>query len=134
MLKKFKENFFSLGEAIKDKKEFLDFLLEKKAFDQKFIEMIIESNELTKITNARINNTNNFKLKDYIFDISKVDIEYNIGYNKKNKKIIVDISGNTIFSCYDNEKELKKKLKEYINNEEYEKAQVINNYIKKCQF
>lgn len=134
MLKKFKENFLSLGEAIKNKDELLNFLLEKKAFNENFIEMINGSNELTKLTNVRKNKTNNFKLKEYIFDISKVNSDYNISYNKKNKKINVDISGNTIFSCYDDEKELRKKLKNYITNEEYEKAQVINNYIKKCEF
>jgi protein-arginine kinase activator protein McsA len=133
MLEKFRENYFSLNEIIKNNDDLLNFLLDKKAFNENFMELICDSNELTKLTNVRKNKTSNFKIKDYFFDISKIDNEYKIGYDKKNKKITVDISGNTIFSYYDDNKTLKQKLEEYVHNEEYEKADVIHNYIKKCQ-
>ena len=134
MLEKFKRNFNSLNEVVENKDDLFNFLLEKKAFNENFIKMICESNELTKITNVRINKTSNFKInKKYFFDISKIDNSYKIGYDEKNKKITVDISGNTIFSYYDNLRDLKRKLEEYVNNEEYEKAEIIHNYIKKCE-
>jgi protein-arginine kinase activator protein McsA len=132
MLEKFKNNFFSLSEAINKKDDFFNFLLEKKAFNEEFVKLICESNELTKLTNVRINKTSNFEIKNYFFDIKKIDNNYKIGYNKKNKKITIDISDNTIFSYYDDFKTLKGKLDRYINNEEYEKAEIIHNYIKKC--
>lgn len=133
MLEKFRENFYSLNEIVKNDNEFFQFLLEKKAFNENFIQLICESNELSKLTNVRINKTTNFKIKEYFFDILKIENDYKIGYDKKNKKITVDISGNTIFSYYDDEKLLKQKLNDYVSNEEYEKAEVIHNYIKKCQ-
>lgn len=131
MLTKFKKNFFSLIEVI-NKDDLFKFLLEKEAFKEEFIDLVVESNELTKLTNVRNNKTKNFKPKDYIFDITKVDNDYQVGYDKKLKKITVNISGNTIFSYYDDEKELRKKLDTYVNNEEYEKAKVIHDYMKKC--
>jgi len=37
-----------------------------------------------------------------------------------------------VFSYYDTENDLKNKLNNYINDEEYEKASVLYSYIKKC--
>lgn len=132
MLNKFKDNFFSLNKIL-NTDELLDFIVEKKGFDEDFVKMICESDELTKITNVRKNKTKNFKKKNYHFDISKIDNNYEIGYDPKKHKITVDISGNTIFSYYDDEEKLKRKLSKYIDDEEYEKANVLYLYIKKCE-
>jgi mRNA-degrading endonuclease YafQ of YafQ-DinJ toxin-antitoxin module len=53
--------------------------------------------------------------------------EYEVVY--KNRKIQVDITKNKIFSCYDSEDDLKNKMKNLIKDEEYEKAQILKNYM-----
>lgn len=131
MLEKFKDNFFSLNKILNEN-DLLDFLVEKEAFNEIFIELVCESDELTKLSNVRKHNTKNFEKQKYFFDISKIKIDYNIGYDKNKNKITVDISGNRIFSYYDDKKELKRKLDCYIDKEEYEKASVIYNFMKKC--
>jgi len=132
MINKFKNNFLSLNDVL-DKETLIDFMIEKKAFNENFIKMIYESNELTKLTNIKKFKTSNFKQKDYHFDITKIKNDYAIGYDKEKNKVTVDISGNTIFSYYDNYQDLKKKLDNYINDEEYEKANILYNFIKKCE-
>jgi len=132
MINKFKNNFLSLNEVLKID-EIVDFMIEKKAFNEDFIELICESDELNKLTNVRNNKTKNYKIKNYSFDISKINNNYPIGYDKEKNKVTVDISGNTIFSYYDTETDLKNKLNNYINDEEYEKASILYNFIKKCE-
>lgn len=132
MIEKFKNNFFSLNEAIDNKDKLFNFLLDKKAFSEEFIKMICESNELNKITNVRLNKTSNYKSKNYFFDIKKIDNNYKIEYNKDIKKLKINISDNDIFSYYDDMTTLRKKLNDYIKNEEYEKADILNKYIKTC--
>jgi len=131
MINKFKNNFLSLNEVLITE-DLINFMIEKTAFKENFIGMICESNELTKITNVRKNKTKNYKIKNYNFDIKKISNSYPIGYDEETKKVTVDISGNTVFSYYDTENDLKNKLNNYINDEEYEKASVLYSYIKKC--
>lgn len=132
MINKFKNNFLSLNEVFSTD-EILKIMIDRKAFDENFIELICQSNELNKLTNVRKNNTKNHEIKDYSFDIRKIDNNYPIGYDKEKNKITVDISGNTIFSYYDTEDDLKNKLNDYINDEEYEKASVLYTFMKKCE-
>ena len=132
MINKFKNNFLSLNEALTID-ELIDFMIEKKAFNENFIEMIRKSNELNKLTNVRDNKTKNHKIKHYNFNINKINNNYPIGYDEEKNKVTVDISGNTVFSYYDTENDLKNKLNDYINDEEYEKASVLYNFMKKCE-
>jgi len=132
MINKFKNNFLSLNEVLKTD-EIVDFMIEKKAFNEDFIGLICQSDELNKLTNVRNNKTKNYKIKNYSFDIKKISNNYPIGYDKEKNKVTVDISGNTVFSYYDTETDLKNKLNNYINDEEYEKASVLYNFIKKCE-
>jgi len=129
MINKFKENFISLNKVFTIE-EIIDYLIDKKAFNEDFIKMIYESCELTKLTNIRKNKTKNFKLKNYKFNISGIDNNYQISYDNKKKKIIVNISENSIFSYYDNKDDLISKLNDLISNEDYEKAQILHNFIK----
>jgi hypothetical protein len=130
MISRFKKNIISLCEVM-NIEEVIDYMIDKKAINEEFIRIISESNELTKLSNIRENKTKNFKFKNYRLDLSKIDNNYQIGYDKKRKKITVDISDNSIFSYYDDEDELKQKLENYIDNEEYEKAQILYNIINK---
>jgi hypothetical protein len=130
MISRFKKNIISLCEVM-NIEEVIDYMIDKKAINDEFIRIISESNELTKLSNIRENKTKNFKFKNYRLDLSKIDNNYQIGYDKKRKKITVDISDNSIFSYYDDEDELKQKLENYIDNEEYEKAQILYNIINK---
>jgi len=132
MINKFKNNFLSLNNILTID-ELLDFMIEKKAFNENFIEIINNSDELSKLTNVRTNKTTNYKEKDYNFDISKINNNYIVGYDRDKSKITVDISGNTIFSYYDSENELKNKLNDFIKDEEYEKANILYSFLKKCE-
>ena len=76
-----------------------------------------------------INSRNNNENIETISQI-KDRIKYEIKYNKKNKKIIVDISKNDILSCYDNEIELLQRMKTHIINEDYENAKALLDYCK----
>jgi len=129
MIEKFKENFISLNKIFTSR-EIIDYLIDKKAFNEEFIKMIYESCELTKLTNIRKNKTKNYKLKNYKFNISDIDNNYQISYDNKKKKIIVNISDSNLFSYYDNKNDLITKLNHYISNEDYEKAQILHNFIK----
>jgi protein-arginine kinase activator protein McsA len=130
MVDKFKENFLSLNEIF-NITEVVDYLIDKKAFTEKFMRMIYESNELTKLTNIRLNKTKNFKVRDYKFNINNVDNNYHISYDDKKKKIIVNISENSLFSYYDSIDEIQMKLNHLILKEDYENAQILYNFIKK---
>ena len=132
MINKFKNNFLSLNEVLSTD-EILDIMIDRKAFNEEFIELICQSDELIKLTNVRTNKTKNHEVKNYNFDIKKIDNNYPIGYDNKKNKITVDISGNTVFSYYDTEDDLKNKLNDYINDEEYEKASVLYSFMKKCE-
>jgi len=133
MINKFKNNFLSLNEILTID-ELLNFMIEKKAFNEKFIDIINNSNELSKLTNVRTNKTTNYKEdKNYNFDISKINNNYIVGYDHDKSKITVDISGNTIFSYYDSENDLKNLLNDFIKDEEYEKANILYSFLKKCE-
>jgi hypothetical protein len=119
---------------ILNENDLLEFIVEKKAFNEKFVKLVCESNELTKMSNIIDNNNiKNLKVGDYLFDITKVDYDYELGYDKKKKKVTVDISNNSIFSYYDSESDLQKRLDNYIENEEYENANIIYNFLTECK-
>lgn len=118
--KKFKKNLISLLNLIDSNEEIVDFLSKKKAFSENFMKQITESDYLNNLKNFNRLNLDEIKKK----------LHYEISYNKKNKKISVDITKNDIFSYLDSESELKNKMKTYIINEDYEKAQIMKNYFK----
>ena len=107
-MKKFKNNLMSLFET---KEELIDFLINNKAFNEKFVKRIIETKD-----------------QEYFKDteIDKEDLTYDVSY--KNDKILVDITKNDVFSYLDTETELLSKMKLYIKTEQYEKAQIMKNY------
>jgi hypothetical protein len=119
---RFKKNLETLFN-IYSKDELLKILMRKKAFNSDFFKVISESKNLSKF------NENN----DYEFDIEDVKqkIKYEIGYNKKRNKIKVDISKNDVFSYDETEEELIEKMKIYIKEEQYEKAEILDDYFKK---
>lgn len=59
--------------------------------------------------------------------------DYEVVLNK-DKKVQIDITKNKVFSCYDTDEELKNKMKTYIRNEEYEKAEILKNYFDIIEF
>lgn len=117
--KKFKENLISLLNLFDNSKDFVDFLAKKKAFNEKFVKEIIESDYLKNLKGFDKNiNINEIKAR----------LQYEIIF--KNKRISVDITKNDVFSYLDSEDELIKKMNNYILNEDYEKAQFLRNYFK----
>ncbi|NPV12990.1 MAG: hypothetical protein HPY57_14585 [Ignavibacteria bacterium] len=121
MTKKFKQNLIYLVNLFENSKDLVDFLTKKKAFNEQFVMEITESDYLNKI-------------KDFDKDLDVKEIRkrlhYEIIYNKKTKKISVDITKNDVFSYLDSEDELVEKMNNYILQEEYEKAQMLKNYFK----
>jgi hypothetical protein len=117
--KKFKKNLVSMLNLFDSKEELVDFLSKKKAFSEEFIKQITDSDYLKKL--HRI---------DTKLDINEIKrkLHYEISY--KNKKISVDITKNDVFSYLEGEDELIQKMKNYIKNEDYERAQVLQNYFK----
>jgi hypothetical protein len=117
--KMFKKNLNLLLNLFNSQEELIEFLSNKNSFNEKFIKQITESNYLKKLHKI-----------DYNFDIEKIKrkLQYEISYNKNNKKILVDITTNDVFSYLETDEELIKKMKKYIENEEYEKAQVMKKY------
>lgn len=117
--KKFKKNLVSMLNLFDSKEELVDFLAKKKAFSEEFIKQITDSDYLKKL--HRI---------DTKLDINEIKrkLHYEISY--KNKKISVDITKNDVFSYLESEDELIQKMKNYIINEDYERAQVLQNYFK----
>ena len=117
--KKFKKNLVSMLNLFDSKEELVDFLAKKKAFSEEFIKQITDSDYLKKL--HRI---------DTKLDINEIKrkLHYEISY--KNKKISVDITKNDVFSYLEGEDELIQKMKNYIKNEDYERAQVLQNYFK----
>ena len=121
---KFRRNLQKLLEISEDQ-ELCNFLIEKEAFDQNFVRIITESDCLNKMNSDSL----------YYYNIEEVknEINYELSYNDKDKKIVVDITKNNIFSYYDSEEELIKKMKKFIRMEDYEKADMLNNYLKKLE-
>ena len=121
---KFRRNLQKLLEISEDQ-DLCNFLIEKEAFDQNFVRLITESDCLNRMSTDSL----------YYYNVEDVkkEINYELSYNKKNKKIVVDITKNDIFSYYDTEEELIKKMKKFIRTEEYEKANMLNNYLKKLE-
>lgn len=119
--KKFKKNLVSLMSLFKNSEDFVDFLSKKKAFTEEFVKEVTESEHI-----------NNIKIFDVELSVKDVieKLNYEINYNKKTKKISVNITKNDIFSYLDTENELIEKMNKYILLEEYEKAQVLKNYFK----
>jgi len=115
--KKFKTNLKSLFDLFETTDELIDFLSKKNVFDEEFIKDVTNSNYLIKLTKI-----------DQSIDEIKQNIQYEIGYNTKKHKISVDITKNEIFSYLDTDDDLLKKMKSYIKNEEYEKAQIMKTY------
>jgi hypothetical protein len=121
--KKFKENFNYLLKIFNGNDELCEFLIKKDAFNEEFMKMITESELLTK-----------YKGKEQKFSIDieelKKDLKnYKVDWNKKKKIITVDITENDIFSYKDSEEELLNRMKIYLLNEEYEKADLLNCYL-----
>lgn len=118
---KFQENLHSLLVILKNNDEIIEFLIKKKAFTETFIKLISESKLLNKYKN-----TDNDCFHDINQIIGRLDYELSL----KNKKINVDITKNKIFSYYDSEEQLLFKMENYIKNEEYENATVLDKYLK----
>jgi len=118
--KKFKQNLISLIKLFDNSKDLVDFLAKKNVFNENFVRQVIDSDYLYKIK------------KDFDKDLDVKEIRrrlhYEINYNKKTNKIIIDITKNDIFSYLDSEEELIKKMDNYILQEDYEKAQILKNY------
>ena len=88
---------------------------------------------MKKLSNVKKNKTKNFKKKtNYNFDISKIDNQYSVGYDYEKKRVIVDIIDNKIFSYYDDDENLIKKMRNLIDQENYEDAGVLYKYLKTC--
>jgi len=121
---KFRRNLQKLLEISEDQ-ELCDFLIEKEAFEQNFVRLITDSDCLNEIDSDSLYYYNVEDVKD--------EINYELTYNKKNKKIVVDITKNNTFSYYDSEEDLIKKMKKFIRTEEYEKANMLNNYLEKLE-
>jgi len=114
-MKKFKNNLMSLLKLFDTDEEIIDFLINKKAFNEEFVKKIIEGkNEYLLIKNGMT-----------IEDI-KNSLKYDVSF--KNDKFSVDITKNDVFSYLDTETELRKKMKNYIKTEQYEKADILKNY------
>ena len=119
--KKFKTNLILLLDLFESVDEAVDFLAKKKAFNDDFIKEIVESDYLKSVKNF-----------DKNLNMNDVDerLHYGIAYNKNKSKISVDITKNDVFSYTDTEEELFKKMDYYIKTEDYEKAQILQNYFK----
>jgi tRNA(Ser,Leu) C12 N-acetylase TAN1 len=119
--KKFQKNLRSLLEILDNFDEIITFLVNKNAFTEQFIELVTESNLLTRYKGCKI---------DCKHDINQIigQLEYELSL--KNKKINVDITKNKIFSFYDSEEQLLHKMQVYIENEEFENATVLDKYLK----
>ena len=125
--RKFKKNFNSLLKIIGTNPETLcDFLCEKKAFSEEFMLMLTESESLNKLDE---NSDYNYTIED----VRQKFKNYDVTYNKKRQKYVVDITKNNIFSYNDDEKELIKKMKYYLKIEDYERASILNNYLEKLE-
>jgi len=106
---------------LKEPEELTKFFIKKRAFTEKFIGLINNSETLTKFRG---------KEQKYHFDLEDIEkLDYEIDYDTQKKKIVVDITKNNIFSYYDSEEELIKKMDRYIRTEEYEKAEVLSRYL-----
>lgn len=117
--KKFRTKLNSLSSLFETEQEFLDFLIEKKVFNEDFIKEVIHTNDLKNLKSYQ---------KLDINEIKK-NLHYEIGYNNDKKQISVDITKNDVFSYYDSIDDLKIKMDNYIKNEDYEKAQILKNYL-----
>lgn len=113
--KKFKTNLQTISTFFENTEDFLDYLIENNVFNDNFVKNITVTKQL-----------NNIEDVDSILTINKNELHYKITYD--DKKINVDITINDVFSYFDDEKELVKKMKKYILNEDYEKAQILKNY------
>jgi hypothetical protein len=119
--KKFKKNLMLLMDLF-DNIELVDFLCEKNAFSEHFMMLLTETKKLENIKDDETITDVKQKLKDYV-----------VSYNKKNKKYVVDITKNEIFSFNDTEEDLIKKMKNYLDIEDYERANILNKYLKKLE-
>ena len=115
--KKFKTNLKSLFDLFETTDDLIDFLSKKNVFDEEFIKDITNSKYLVYLNKIGLS-----------IDEIKEKLQYEIGYNTKNNKISVDITKNDIFSYLDSDDDLFIKMKNYIKNEEYEKAQILKKY------
>jgi hypothetical protein len=122
---KFKKNLNALTQ-IMNLNELIEYFLEKNAFNEEFIKLIVESEFLDQFETIKEKENCNLNIKQ----LKEKLLNYNIDYNKKNKKIKINISNNNIFSYYDNEEELLNKMNNLIKNEKYEDAEMLNNYLK----
>ena len=125
--RRFKKNFNSLLKIIGTDPEILcNFLCEKKAFSEEFMLMLTESESLNKLDE---NSDYNYTIED----VKQKLKDYDVTYNKKRKKYVVDITKNNVFSYNDSEQDLIKKMKYYLEIEDYERASVLNNYLQKLE-
>lgn len=121
--KKFRDNLVSLFKILKNPEDLSEFLINKKAFSEEFVKMIMDSEQLSRyhgVDAQYSNDVSEFRQK----------INYEVTLDPKSKKVTVDITKNDIFSYYDTEEELINKMKMYIKCEDYEKADILNKYLK----
>lgn len=121
--KKFRDNLVSLFKILKNPEDLSEFLIKKKAFSEEFVKMIMDSEQLSRYRGVDAQYSN---------DVSEFrqKINYEVSLDPKSKKISVDITKNDVFSYYDTEEELINKMKMYIRYEDYEKAEILNKYLK----
>jgi len=125
--RRFKKNFNSLLKITSTNPEALcDFLCEKKAFSEEFMLMLTESESLNKLDE---NSDYNYTIEDVRQKLK----DYDVTYNKKRKKYVVDITKNNVFSYNDTEQDLIRKMKYYLEIEDYERASILNNYLQKLE-
>ena len=124
--KRFKKNFTSLLNIIgNNPNDICNFLCERKAFSEEFLMMLSESKDLSSVDYS--------DLIVRLEEIRQKLKDYDISYNKKNKKYIVDITKNNIFFYNDTEEELVKKMEYYLSIEDYERANILDKYLNKLE-
>lgn len=124
--KKFRENLLALLQILKTPAEQLKFFEDKQAFREDFIHLVQESEHLTRYRGGE---------ESYSTDLHtfRQKFQYELDFNARRHKITVDITKNDIFSYQDTEEELVSKMRTYIREEEYEKAEVLKNYLHKLE-
>jgi len=116
---RFQQNLRYLLNILTDTEETINFLIKKNAFSEQFVKLVTESDLLTK----------QFEV-EYKHDINQIIGQIGYELSLKNKKINVDITKNKVFSYYDSEEQLLYKMKNYIENEDFENAVVLDKYLK----
>ena len=110
----FNKKIIRLGNLFDTNEELINFLIEKKAFNENFAKTVIETKKIKLLK------------KDLTIDYINQNLQYNVSYS--DDKVLVDITTNNTFSYLDTEQELKYKMRNYIRTEQYDKAELLKNY------